>query len=273
MKCIILYQGENHTPHGLCDIFSNIYRTYKYCVKYNRKLLINFKNTTYKCNLGNFCYFKDKRIITNSCKINYITRKVKDKLNVEICPHHLHRLNKDWSNKVILIRFRGFANKPGKSGGIERPFSQYPFLVWNFIFEKLVVTETLKTYINLKLNLIKKPYTAIQIRNTDRSCDYNNLIIKNINNFDKTIYLATDNENTLIELKNNYPQFEFINFCTFPENSQPMHFSNINGDFKMRDLLTDLFIVAKSNKFYTNGAGRYSHLCEYLFKNNNFIKL
>lgn len=273
MKCILLYQDENDPIHGLCDIFSNIYRAYKYSVKFNRTLLIDFKNTTYKCNLGNFCYFKDNRIITNSDKINYITRKVKDKLNVEIYPHRLYTLNKDWSNKIILMKLTGFANKPGKFGGIERPFSQYPFLVWKFIFENLVITETLKTYINSKLNLIQQPYTAIQIRNTDRTCNYTDLFIKNSNYFDSIIYLATDNKNTIIELKEKYPQFKFINFCTFPENSQPMHFSNIDGDFKMRDLLTDLFIVAKSNKFYTNGAGRYSHLCDYFFKNNNFIKL
>ena len=265
MKCILLYQDDYHSPHGLCDIFSNIYRAYKYCVKYNIKLLIDFEKTTYKCDLNNFCYFMDRRIITNSDKINYITRKIKDKLDVQIYAHQLHTVKKDWTNKIILMKLGGFANKPGKFGGIERPFSQYPFLVWNFIFEKLELNEKLKTYINSKINLIKKPYTAIQIRNTDRTCDYKNLFNQHSNNFDSTIYLATDNKDTLIELKDNYPQFNFINFCTFPENSQPMHFSNIDGDIKMRDLLTDLYIVAKSNNFYTNGAGRYSELCYYLF--------
>ena len=123
------------------------------------------------------------------------------------------------------------------------------------------------------LTKIPKPYVCIQIRNTDYKCNYDDLILENKDTLEKfdNIFLATDDKNACMNLKNVFKK-KIHCFTNFPsENYHNLHRCNLSGDMKIKDLLSDLFLMAMSEKIISNSKGGYIQLAQSCFDNKHQI--
>jgi len=123
------------------------------------------------------------------------------------------------------------------------------------------------------LNNIKKPYICLYIRNTDRKCDYKNLYNthKELINSYQNIYIATDDKNILSFFKEK--SLNIYNFTTFPsENYKALHYSNIDKDTKIKDLISDLYIITNADKLLSNSEGGFNKLVNSCNENASSIK-
>ena len=75
-----------------------------------RKLLIDFKNTTYKCNLSEIFTFSQEDIICDSNKIKTIIECCDDKIYPDKKVRDIVGLNKktDFKNKLVNIHLSGW---------------------------------------------------------------------------------------------------------------------------------------------------------------------
>ena len=85
------------------------------------------------------------------------------------------------------------------------------------LFESLEFKDNLLIDFYKKYSNIKKPYICIQIRNSDRDCNYKKLYEENKDIIKKyNIVIATDDKLSLEFLKNK--GLNILNFTTFPNN-------------------------------------------------------
>lgn len=274
MKYLYLYLTSQTRPRGLNDLFVNIYRSYLYCQKVERTLLIDFSTTVYKCNLHNILSFKQHNIICDTNKIYTILNKSNDKIFPDKKVRHLVGLNKstDWNNEVVNIHLSGWGcekNNPIHSDTLKKN----PELVWFFIFSSIVLNTRLQKHCKKGFKVLPKKYSAIQIRNTDRQSNFSKIIHDNKNNLSKTIYVATDDANCIASLKKYYLEYNFVNLITFPDKYFTLHTCNLDGKTKLFDIFRDLYIISKSNNFYTNSQGNFAKLCNFIFKNKKLMEL
>ena len=112
-------------------------------------------------------------------------------------------------------------------------------------------------------------YLSIQIRNTDRYCDYKSLYEEyeeQIQKYD-AVYVATDDREALEFMQSKISKV--FNFTDFPQNvknrKRGLHYPNdVNTEIKVRDLLCDLYLMAMSDKIITKSLGGYCKLAKSL---------
>lgn len=260
-------------PSGFNDILGNIYRCYIYTSRFNRILLIDFENTIYDCNLNLILSFKQNNIICDSQQIKIIKEEHKNNFyHIKELPHQLYKIQKDYKENFLTVGACGWCNskKTNKTGNEDS--NNYEFLVYSFFFKSIIFSKFIRKYCKEKSKLLPRKYSVIQIRNTDRKSDYLKLLHSNLNKCNKNIYIATDDSKCFNHLKNIFINNNFINFSHFPEENGPLHYSNIPGTIKLRDIFFDLFVIYKSNTFFTNSKGRFSGLCKFVYNNKNLIK-
>lgn len=273
--------------NGLNDTFNQIMKCYNYCKKTGRTLLVNTNvnhNQSMKYNFADFFDFNDadfniicdSNIINNLLKkkkltvindlYNYLTDnysmifigKESDGSNI-LCDKNTKiplkfDFNKNY-DEDILLHFQGGGGDIG-------------YLLFNYI----ILNKNLKKHISNKINKLPCDYISLYIRNTDIKSDYKKLFKDNIKIIqNKNIYLATDSKISLDYFKNT--NLNIFNFTTFSnENSKNLHNSNVDTNIKLYDSLTDLYLIANSNKIITNSSNGFLFLAKNLYKNKQICK-
>ena len=120
---------------------------------------------------------------------------------------------------------------------------------------------------------LPKPYLSIHIRNTDYQCDYKKLYNENkelIHQY-KSIYIATDDKFSLEFFKER--GLTIYNFTTVPDIiSENLHYSeDISGDIKIKDLISDLYLMSMSDKLLSNSKGGFIELIRHCIENADLI--
>ena len=173
------------------------------------------------------------------------------------------------------------------------------------IFKDLEFKPILKEHCLEIYHKLPKPYLALQIRYTDRNCDYEQLYNDNVQLIHsyKAVYIANDNEDILQIFKDK--NLNIYNFTTFPKNKtnniavslklyseykkynlninelttySDIIFENlheneeISGDIKIKNLICDLYIMAMSDMLLSNSKGGFIHLARECFNNKDLIK-
>jgi hypothetical protein len=267
---------------GFNDIFRNLIVSINYCKKHNLVMLFNFKNTIYGVNFEEYFYFDNENeefAIVDDVKIIYKFEKILeiiDNLDHKVYPpEYQHNIKEILYNKIInyikiqlpgeditVKKFNVIIFSDGADGG--NSFD---------IFKRINFKTNIKEYVRNNYRKIPKPYVSIQIRNTDHKCNYNDLIVENKNTLEKfdNIFLATDDKNAYNNLKNIF-QEKIHCFTNFPsENYTSLHWSNLSGDIKIKDLLSDLFLMCMSEKIISNSKGIYIRLAQSCFDNKELI--
>jgi len=142
-----------------------------------------------------------------------------------------------------------------------------------FLFlKKLLLHNNIKNIVKKKITLLKKNYLCIQVRHTDKKCNYKKLYKNNknyIHNFDE-IYICTDNKSVYNFFKSK--RMNVFCFTTFPTKpSRSLHHSNVAPSTKMEDLLTDIFIATNSKSILSNSKGGFINLLKKCHKNKKHI--
>jgi hypothetical protein len=141
------------------------------------------------------------------------------------------------------------------------------------IFKDLIIKPILKTYSHHNYQKLPKPYLSIHIRNTDYQCDYKKLYNENkelIHQY-KSIYIATDDKFSLEFFKER--GLTIYNFTTVPDIiSENLHYSeDISGDIKIKDLISDLYLMSMSDKLLSNSKGGFIELIRHCIENADLI--
>jgi len=253
---------------GFNDLLSAIHRALDYCIKHNRILLIDTLNSGLTVNFSDYFSFQRNNII---CDINKITEICN--IDYTVYPNKLRGKMPDILNGKYKFKWRPAGiycndvaiNNIQRNGNITETIivsSEASGSDGYQIFKELnIVNVDVKKICNERYNSLKKPYLCIQIRNTDYKCDYKKLYTYNkdlIHSYEN-IYIATDDKNTLDFFTNQ--KLVINNFTTFPSKKyHNLHHSNINSHTKITDLLSDIFIIAMSDKLISNSMGCFIKL-------------
>lgn len=151
-------------------------------------------------------------------------------------------------------------------------------------FQKDFADKIKQEYLKKKSKL-GEHYLCIHTRHTDYQSDYELLYNENkhkIHSY-QNIYLCTDNESVINYFRSK--KLNVYNFTTFPNQNNhinnvrfyenknpiaiPIHFSDINGETQLIDLLIDISFASDSTEFLSNSVGGFTNLCRY-FKLQNF---
>jgi len=252
---------------GFNDNLCVILQALKYCKKYNRILLIDTINSTYKIDFGNYFNFAFNNIICNSTKI----RDILYNKEVTIYPTILYGKMNDILNNSIEFTYSKQAFTC-KSIIISLPSYDVSenILVFvaagggngYFLFKDLLMKPNIKQIINNRYNLLKKPYISFQIRNTDYKCDYKKLYENNKDEINSAIeiYIAADDKNALnFFIDKGLP---VKNFTTYPteDKYKNLHYSDVDPDTKFIDMLTDIYICGMADKLISSSGGGFIKL-------------
>jgi hypothetical protein len=262
---------------GFYDILSNIKRTIDYCNKTNRIMLLDMANSLYKINFCDYFELNDKKhifvinkikeIITErkySVKPKILENKLLNLLNEELELKYVPKVAGHFAYEDILLTIDGSEeiivhSRCGRADG------------WK-MFQEMKLSNELINYAKENYKKMNKPYISIQVRATDKNCNYRELLKKNNNTIKNAneIYIATDSKPVIGYFKNYNKNVK--NFTTYSnEKCRSLHYAPLSGDIKMKDLISDLYIVGKSEQVITNSAGGYVYLCLMLNRNKNIL--
>uniref|UniRef100_A0A6C0D8E7 Uncharacterized protein n=1 Tax=viral metagenome TaxID=1070528 RepID=A0A6C0D8E7_9ZZZZ len=269
---------------GFNDTLCGIDASLDYCKRNNRILLIDGVNSTYKINYSDYFDFSVdfKFIINDTMQIKEILEKHKDS---SVYPSILKNEMNDLINGKLQMpyhcnlkeRFRGYTYK---NHNFTFPVDDITetIIVYKHIgggdgypiFKSLKFNNIVKTNCVLNYKLVKQPYLAIQVRNTDYKCEYEKLYEDNktlIHSYN-SIYLATDDKNSILFfLSKGLNLFNFATLNNGSSNFINLHYDkSIDPHIKFVDLITDIFLCAMSDKLQSNSKGGFIKLirnCHY----------
>ena len=226
MENYVIYKSSE----GLINTLGGIAYCIDWCKANNHKLLIDMEcNPNYKTKFSNYFYLKNFNFIENYELIDNKELQYKvPKLVIENTRNYyidnikiLNNLSLNDKNKRIKV-YCG-------SGGLSRQ------LISKYIRVKKDIILKLSKY---KLNY---QYQGIHFRNTDIKTELSN-VISYINN--KNIYFATDNINSLNEIKKILPNKNVINFSNLEEtNNVGLHKVKEDKNELIFDLLKDIYLL------------------------------
>ena len=252
---------------GLNDILVVITMAIEYCTKYNRILLLDGLQSTYKVDFSKYFTIPNKKVICDRNKILEIFNqshtvypsnfdgKLMNVVNGECKFPYVEGLNHLFEGVSVGIPCE---NRPESMiissqccGG-----NGYP------LFKTLKFTPYVSRLCKGRYESLKKPYLCIQIRNTDRKCDYQALYNKNkelIHSY-SDVYIATDDKNVLDFFRS--VGLSIHNFTSFPEGEyRNLHYCRrIDNDINFTDVLSDIYIIAMSDKLLSNSVGGFIQL-------------
>ena len=251
---MLLVKGIN----GFGNMMSVLNVSYHLAKTSKRTLIVDWTHPEWEVGFDEYFTFKDDKI--KYLEYNKFLEKVKNK-NLEVYPKFFKN-NLDKS----LIELKPTIDKDNNYGEYfdncikyadKKKYDvivfSYNWLAYNGIkslWNSLILKEPYNDIIKNKILSLGSDYKAIHIRNTD---------IKNVNlywviefltnNKDKTVYLATDDQELLEKLKTQYNNIK--NFTTFYGDKQPLHNVKRTIEDKYRvnlDTLTDLYILTNSSE-------------------------
>ena len=271
---------------GFCDNLQFIDGCIKYCKKYNRILLINMLHSwTYKINFSDYFYFNDSLDINVITDINNINKILSDKSKT-VYPHFLKDNITYFKSIYSKERYYYWSKDPLKRPiniNINTDYQEDIIIYENCatnhngnalnLFKLLEFKDNLLIDFYKKYNNIKKPYVCIQIRNSDRNCNYQKLYEENKDIIKKyNIVIATDDKLSLEFFKNK--GLNISNFTTFPNNirkNQGLHYSSLDPDVKIKDTISDLLIISLADIILSNSNGSYITLAKILNDDKNIV--
>ena len=267
---------------GLCDIITKINQAINYCIKYNRKLYIDTRYSSYKYNIFEFITFNHEKIIQDFDYFKQLNLK-----NLSIYPPELNNEFQNILNKNINISYIPPKNYLFNNIKLNR-------LPKNDIIEDIIIYcnhggskktfEYFNQYITLKNNIkihckkmkkkINYKYLGIHIRNTDIKIKLKKLYKDNIELFNKYkyIYISTDDINSINYFKS--LNLNIINFTNFSNNNynSPLHSNdNISCENKFKDLFFDIYAILNASEVLLKSKGGLSRLLKKSYKNKKSI--
>jgi len=270
----VYFQAKN----GFNDILSRCFIILKYCEQNNRILLLDTVNSQYNINFSDYFIFSHPKVICDYNKIKDILKDNEDSVYPNILQNKLSDV-KQFVSKIIQKREIFFYQNTKLNlppNGLNEKIVVYcdsgngdGFKVFNnYIVPKPHVVE----YCMNNYNKLSKPYLAIQVRNTDRQCDYENLYEDNrdtIHSFD-TIYIATDDKKCIGFFKNK--GLNAYNFINFPEGDNYLNIHYAKCKNHVEDMISDLFIITMSKLLLSNSKGGYINLVRNCWHRSKHIR-
>ena len=272
---------------GLNDCFANISRAISYCKLEKRTLLLDMTNSVYKINFSDYFNIEnlDCDIIYNSNEIKNILVDLENRNLMTVHPKNLG-LNLidlfDDTKKICFTYKKGVYSYLYNNILLELPVSTNENIILHScrgggdgysFFKYLSLHENMKKIIKKKISLLKDNYLCIQVRNTDRQCNYKELYKTNkkiIDNFD-SVYICTDSKSVFDFFKSECSNV--FCFTTFPEGEYTsLHATNdVSPAQKMVDLLTDIFIATNSKTILSNSVGGFINFLKKCHSNKNHV--
>ena len=259
---------------GFNDILKDINLAVEYCRKSKRILMIDTRKSCYTFCFDDYFYFKntDIPIITD---MNTIETIFSDTI-LTVYPDVIKdrdlkqfKFNKyEYNNKKIdlldsninidadIIVYISSSNN----------MSSFP------IFKSLYFKQNIIDHVKEQYSKLPSPYLCIQVRNTDRKCDYVSLyeINKELIHSYNSIYIATDDKDSLDFFRSK--GLAIYNFTDFPSIPyENLHFSSIDPDIKIKNLICDIYIISMAEKLLTNSIGGFICLCTAIREDINMI--
>ena len=262
---------------GFNDILSVINLTVEYCRKNKRILMIDTRKSCYTFCFDEYFYFKniDVPIITDIDTIETIFSDTTLTVYPDIIKNrdlkqfnfkHLSGITYHYNNirldlPYININTDIIVNiKAGNSGDSITTLKC-------LYFKQNIIDHVKEQY-----NKLPSPYLCIQVRNTDYKCDYVSLYETNkelINSYN-SIYIATDDKDSLEFFRSKgLPIYNFTDFPSIP--SINLHYSSVDPDIKIKNLICDIYIISMAEKLLTNSIGGFINLCKAIREDINMI--
>ena len=271
---------------GLAGILTILFYVIELCKATNRTLIFDGSKTCYKLDFSEYININFDRIIFKQSEIDKFLNN-SEKLSVYPENIKITTAQFKWSGKHQCVigssnNFKNYHQFHHSESYYHEKLKHYDVLVhaanrgglraYDFIKEYVTFKECLKEYFINKYKIIQKPYISIQIRNTDRKCNYIKLYQENESDIQKikNVYLATDEKISIDFFKDK--NLNIYNFTEFASNQGKvgLHKSNISGDMKIKSAFLDLYLISKSERFISNSIGGYVILARKLFDDKYF---
>tara|TARA_B110000902_G_scaffold184807_1_gene209231 strand:+ start:606 stop:1466 length:861 start_codon:yes stop_codon:yes gene_type:complete len=262
-KYIILWpQG------GMNDSFTQILKLKQVAKRKNRQLIVDFTKNFLFEHFETFMELNDKDIIYKSDDIKNILNN-----NPSIFPSIINCENYGKAVSYWAPNNRQIQKYNDVSLGFNynQTYHEDILLISRYgegrgypLFRNITYKDNIINHIREKLNNMTKVYDCVQVRNTDQKCNFRNLLKKIQSNND--IYIATDSEEALDFFKNNLKNKVF-NFTKFSKKlNYPLHskYSGNNSEIVLRDMITDIVLVALSRNLISNSKGGFIVLLKQL---------
>lgn len=262
---------------GLFHNFTGLSYAINFCLQDNRILILDMKKH------GAFgVKFSDYFKIINSKLIYYDE-------NYDVLPQKIEFNNKLYDKQLIINERPRFKNK--QYYFIDDICISKPNLVPNTniinIFCGYVNSYQVSKYIELNEDITQKlmlkytiqnNYISVHFRNTDIKNDIDKLIDKiktHTTKFDiKTIYFASDCNQSYHTLKSTLKNLEIIRNTVPPDNIRNLHYYSGNKQEQMENLLLDVYYILKSNYFIPSlNSGMSRRLIDIIQQNHKFIPI
>jgi hypothetical protein len=266
---------------GFNDCLTELLLFQHYASQTGRILLFDFTNSCYKVNFSDYFKTKFNNVIcdTNAIKeiiLNYDFTVYPKGITVSDIRNIMQSVATVDLNETGGVHFKGialkcsFKDKPNEDMIFASQCGGSPW--GDRLFHNLKIVNSVKKYIIKNLKQIPLPYLAIQVRNTDYKCDYQDFILQNLSKIKmyKQVFLATDDKSCLDYCR--AQGLNVINFTSFPQEEYvSLHTANINPRTKMLELLVDIFAVVGANELMSNSKGMFIHLLQNLRKNKRQV--
>lgn len=245
---------------GLNDILCQIEKCCRYAEKTDRVVLVdtNFANSDFFCDsFANYFSSRQKRVLLNA-------ENFPDSLNaLDVFPMFLFgRI--DTYKTFINSEIRQFCDTETElpvTFDFDRNYPHTLLIHHNsgggmlslFALLRLQIVDAIADELLTRINHIGSPYTGIHIRNTDYKTNYGRFLRDFKPQPDETMFLATDNHNTLKEFERVFGKDRIYSFSSLPSTSNPIHTEKLPIEERFtrnRDAILDLLMLALSRKLY-----------------------
>lgn len=249
MNNYVIYKSSE----GLINTLGGIAYCIDWCILNNHKLLIDMKcNPNYKINFSKFFYIKDFDFTENYDEIELDIKDYEPKLEIDKIRNYYVN-DKKVLNNLSLYDINDKTKIYCGNGGISRQLINKYIRVKHDILNKLDKS---------KLNL---NYQGVHFRNTDIKTDINDILI-NITH--KNIYFATDNLQSLQEIKLILPDKNIINLSNLEKtNNLGLHNVKNNKEELIFDFLQDMYLLYHSSNFIGSIKSSITRLLFYIIHN------
>ena len=252
---------------GFNDILTITERVLNYCIQKKRLLLLDTINSEYRINFSDYFVFKHPLVISDFNKIRTILTQGELSVYPDILDGKLDEvldgvtrfrwtqtgyyigdtdvplnLPVDCSKKIIVFASVGGGNAVG-------------------IFHKYIeLRPRVSEFCQTNYSRLNSPYLAIQVRNTDYTCEYVDLYEHNRELISKyeTVYVATDDKKCIDFFRQK--GLNVYNFITFPNDDTYHNLHNnqsLDPDTKIKDLMSDIYILTMADRILSISRGGF----------------
>jgi len=251
----LLVKGIN----GFGNMISVLSVVYDLAQKSNRTLVIDWSHPEWRLGFSRYFKFKDG---IKYMEYDEFIKTIGIKKNIRVYPECF----KNKLNNGLIDLFPNIDSIPNE---YQRIFGKIPEMVnlkkidvcvfsYNYcgfdlvpnLFGNINLNDELKLKIREKIKNINSKYKSIHIRHTDIKNDDLTWVYNFIDtNTHIQIYVATDSESLLDELKSKYSNI--INYTTFYERDKPLHIQQLTVEEKNivnEDLISDLILLINADE-------------------------